>query len=232
MHSQPSGVESVGSQAPTSPVPKTVELPVEIPVELHLPLQEKWTWYAHVDGESNYSNSIVRLGTFGTLCEYLQYVNHVPAPHIIFDGAHACLITAQDGQKRYVNAYSLFRNSSTPAWEDATNIAGGTLLCRSTMAPEQLQNAWQQLCNWIIQEEIQGANGIRVVQKFDKRSGMFHKIEVWLQDDDESLVAGVQQKMRDMDASLTFQFMPHNVEKNTPRHGHHHMGKKRQGRFA
>lgn len=183
----------------------------EVNAILNEPLDTTWNWFVHVDGV-DYFKSMILLGSFDTMRSFFCYKNNIPAPHQIFDGKHACLIS-QDEEKQFANAFSIFKDGCTPEWEHASNIEGGSLMCRQFLSAQSLEYVWDRMCIWMIQASSIQVNGIRVVQKFDRRTGLFHKLEVWLRTTDPAVIAEVEAHMHAVDCSLAPHFMPHKADK-------------------
>jgi len=189
------------------------EVPEGVIEILHTPLETKWNWYAHVDG-TDYFKSMLLLGSFNSLFSFFCYKNNIPAPHAIMDGMHGCWIKVDEEDKaQMVSAYSIFKDGITPEWEHERNIDGGSLMCRQLFSSSKLEYAWDHICMWVLQESPSIVNGIRIVQKYDRRSGIFHKLEVWLNSTEPTVVAAVVSELCAIDEDLAPHFMPHKFEK-------------------
>lgn len=144
-----------------------------------LPIARPFTWYALVFGDSslNYNKNIYELGTFRTLNEYCQYRNHVPEPHVAFNG-HQCLCIAK---KYQAYGYCIFEEGVRPEWEDPGNIHGIDLVCKLCCSLEELQTTWDKMVLMLINGRLEEATGLRLLLKKERR-GVAYKYEIWCRD--------------------------------------------------
>lgn len=157
---------------------------VTLPPILTEPLEHRWTWFAHVDGE--YSSSIVTLGTFATLQEFFCYKHHVLKPSSIWNGLQQGCVTV-GGEKRIITAYSIFHDGVQPAWEDTANAEGGVAVTRVCMHTEELEAAWDSLTIDLLLAPPENCTGFRIVYRCDRR-GTSYKFEVWTSSKEETVV--------------------------------------------
>lgn len=140
------------------------------------PIARPLTWYALVHPEqASYESHLLSLGTCIDLREFCQYLNHVPEPGDVFDGKHAWKIAS----KHWGYGICVFEEATRPEWEHPNNEGGIDLVCRRSVAPAQLNDAWRSLLLALINGELEEATGVRVVCKYDRRGSPIHKLEVW-----------------------------------------------------
>ena len=87
-------------------------------METDLPLESEWTQYAHYNsGSTNYNDSYITLGKFKTIIQFWNLYNNVPS---------ATLVHTQQLHinSRKIVAYSIFKDSIKPEWEDPINSQG------------------------------------------------------------------------------------------------------------
>ena len=146
-----------------------------------LPLEETWTWYAHLMcGSQNYSSSYIKLGSFATVSDFWRYYNNLPLTHIY----HGQLFI----QGRSVNAFSVFRSNIIPEWEDPANLYGSEWVCREYMNIEDCSSLWQDFLLAAIGEKIPCCNGIRFINKSkSNRTHNLYKVEMWLSSSEKDI---------------------------------------------
>ena len=142
------------------------------------PIARPFSWYALVyddKGGGAYGGNVLPLGTCTDLQEFCQYLNHVPLPGQVFDGAHAWRFA--DGQFGYGMCF--FDAAVRPEWEDAANASGIDLVHRAAIEPSALTEAWRSVLLLFVNGQLEDATGARCTMKVDRRGQPVHKLEVW-----------------------------------------------------
>ena len=141
------------------------------------PIARPFSWYALVHGDraESYDSHVLHLGECRNLREFCQYLNHVPSPGDVFDGAHAWRIAS----KHWGYGICFFETATRPEWEHANNQGGVDLVCRGSFSSTQLTDAWRSLLLMFINGQLEDATGARVAMKRDRRGAVLHKLEVW-----------------------------------------------------
>lgn len=140
------------------------------------PIARPFAWYALVQSDGgSYDSHVLPLGTCTDLCEFFQFLNHIPAPGKVFDGRHAWRI----GKQYWGYGVCFFEEPTRPEWEHPNNAHGIDLVYRGSFSPAQLSEAWRTLLFTFINGQIEDATGARLSCRTDRRGCVTHKMEVW-----------------------------------------------------
>lgn len=144
-----------------------------------LELVHEWCAYAHVSLSANeeYSRGLLEIGRCASVGAFWRLHNHTPAVSRIFDDQHIAVV-----QGRHVEGFGLFRSTSRPEWEHASQKGGFVLHARQTLTAEVAERAWIDLRLAAVCGDAFGdlINGVRLVSKAATRGQRrTFKFEVW-----------------------------------------------------
>ena len=162
-------------------------------------LEHTWVLWEHkqVNNKEDWKNSMREVCEFSTVEEFWKYWSFIPRPsEVLYDGKSHKQV---DG--RTIDAFSLFKKGIRPEWEDPENKNGAEFMCRKTMAPELLDQYWENMVLGLIGETIDAADdvcGCRVVDKSKKQSTrtMF-RLEMWTRKIEQSSVDKLRTRLAD-----------------------------------
>lgn len=167
-------------------------------------MDDTWHMHSHLISGGKYTESVVSLGRMSTFRELFALWQHAPSVIDVLGQNSYCLL-----QGSSVCGYSVFRDGINPAWEDPANENGGTLYLRERMSPSVLNDRWLAMWVAMCNEEFEGATGVRVVGKWDRRFGLTHKLELWLHTQKEQDVKRTILQLADAVPDASFCWAPH-----------------------
>jgi len=162
-------------------------------------LESEWVFWEHRapdKKQANYEDNMKKIGEFATVEDFWNHFNHIPKPsHFFFDGK-----TKKKFPDRTVEAFSLFKKSIKPEWEDPANRTGAEWFCRKHFPQQQLDDFWQNLVLGMIGETIDPADeicGARVVDKsvIDKQRCVY-RLELWFRRKDQAVADELLTRMQ------------------------------------
>lgn len=155
------------------------------------PLMNAWRLYAHGEADATRYNSAYNLMTTMHTCEdWGRAWSNLPW-HILGTRKVAKVYG------RNVQAWSLFKEDTSPAWEHPDNICGTTLSYRTSLCNRDAEHLWTSL----VVECVRGAapaeiNGVLLTQKVQRSVRL--RYEVWLRQCPEEKVLEILEWIRSL----------------------------------
>lgn len=138
-----------------------------------LSFKNEWNVYIHFGSISQtYNNSYLKIGTIKSVYDFWSFQQHMPSTNDLY---HHWI--SLDGRK--VVAYSIFKHSVTPEWEDYVNASGSEWGCRENLSDEQFNHMWFWLRLMLCNDQLPNVVGIRCINKSNRLRTIF-KIELWM----------------------------------------------------
>ncbi len=137
-------------------------------------LMNTWTYYIHVDSQSDtYLNSYKKVLDFDSCEGWARLFNNIPDAGTLLSLENEIWCESEK-----VSAYSIFKEDIKPEWEDENNCYGCEWGCRQEIEKSDANIIWKHLVASVVCGQLD-ALGVRVVNK-NTLTRSISKIEVWL----------------------------------------------------
>tara|TARA_B110001450_G_scaffold42652_1_gene38979 strand:- start:78932 stop:79480 length:549 start_codon:yes stop_codon:yes gene_type:complete len=146
-------------------------------------LKDAWSLYLHYkDLGKMYNDNIEKLMDISDIKTFWGTYNNIPRIWDLFSDGNSIKKIKRTGATPC--AYSFFRNSIFPCWEDPNNSKGFELSIRNNYNFKMLEDQWLNSMLRLISgdEKLNCINGVRVVD-CTKGKSVLYRMEFWVSDE-------------------------------------------------
>jgi len=146
-------------------------------------LKDTWSLYLHYkDLGKLYNDNIEKLIDISDIKTFWGTYNNIPRISDLFSDGNSIKKIKRTGATPC--AYSFFRNSIFPCWEDPKNSNGFELSIRNNYNFKMLEDQWLNSMLRLISgdEKLNCINGVRVVD-CTKGKSVLYRMEFWVSDE-------------------------------------------------
>tara|TARA_B110000977_G_scaffold15653_1_gene19146 strand:+ start:515 stop:1063 length:549 start_codon:yes stop_codon:yes gene_type:complete len=146
-------------------------------------LKDTWSLYLHYkDLGKMYNDNIEKLMEISDIKTFWGTYNNIPRIWELFSDGNSIKKIKRTGATPC--AYSFFRNSIFPCWEDSNNSNGFELSIRNNYNFKMLEDQWLNSMLRLISgdEKLNCINGVRVVD-CTKGKSVLYRMEFWVSDE-------------------------------------------------